>query len=357
MPALSRGQASDCSNPEIDLYTAVNGTLTDVAVVEFQVWELVTDPENPVQVYPPSGRQALNLALCPAGEKVSTGRYVAEWTPPLTELIGTHEVRWFFKLTLLSPEQTFREEFEVLPEVVGSTSTGYTTVAAMRAEGVTTAQASDTRLLALIQRASRMIDRWTGRWFEPRSKTFLLDGRGTQSLLLGPPICDVTRVRILLTDFGDLEDVSLTSVRVYNRHLTQELLDPDDRENPRIDFVVAPEDETIFGSGLFPTGRQNIEVQGVFGYTDPDGSPYGRTPELIQLATQLLVVRQLPLIGSPEDRDDERYRGRVISLRTRDQEIRYASPGVSRVSGHFSGDPEIDDIIASYVRPPSLGAV
>lgn len=77
---------------------------------------------NPVQVYPAvaGARAPVDVsALCPAGDKLSTGHFVARWTPPINEAIGSHEIRWFFRLTPASPEQTFREEFEVLVDVAG----------------------------------------------------------------------------------------------------------------------------------------------------------------------------------------------------------------------------------------------
>jgi hypothetical protein len=58
----------------------------------------------------------------------------------------------------------------------------YATVAELRGEGVTEAQATDARLLTLIDEASRLIDRLTGWFFEPRDATYRLDGRGTPSI-------------------------------------------------------------------------------------------------------------------------------------------------------------------------------
>ena len=104
MPALARGQPSDCQNPVLDLFTQVNGILVDVAVLGFQVFD-VSDPQkqlNPVQVFPATVgvRATVNAAtLCPAGDKLSTGHFVARWTPPIDEAIGSHEIRWFFRLT------------------------------------------------------------------------------------------------------------------------------------------------------------------------------------------------------------------------------------------------------------------
>ena len=54
----------------------------------------------------------------------------------------------------------------------------YATVQHFRDEGITEAQASDERLLALIEEATAAIDRITGWFFEPREMTIYMDGRG-----------------------------------------------------------------------------------------------------------------------------------------------------------------------------------
>lgn len=368
MPALARLQASSCSHPELDLFTKVNGVLTDVAVLEFQIFEKVSNPLVPVQVFPTiiGNRETVNLAaLCPTGHKLGTGHYVAAYTPPITELIGTHIVRWYFKLTLAAPEQSFSEEFEVLPEATASSASGYTTVQAMRDEGVTTSQASDARLQTLIERASYMIDMWTGRYFEPRTKVIRVDGRDARAVLLDEPIIDITAIKILdsygttIAYAGSDTDVDLDDVRIYNRHLTQLLTDPDDRDNPRIEFAFPS--RASFG-GRFPVGRQNIQVEGIFGYTEPDGTPHGRTPLLIEHATKLMVIRELALMSDTDARADTINRQRITMQKTRDQSISYgaASSHAGTYSagglGRMTGDPEIDAILERFTRPTHLGA-
>ena len=368
MAALARGQSSDCANPALDLFTQVNGVLVDVAALAFQVYD-VSDPAKrlaPVQVYPaaPGARAPVALdALCPAGDKLSTGHFVARWTPPLDAALGTHEVRWFFRLTQASPEQTFREEFEVLVEVAGFSGTGYAFVSDLRAEGVTPADASDARLQQLIALASRYVERITARFFEPRIQEITLDGTGGRTLPLGHPIIGVEGVFIDSSPFtpGDLP-VDSSIYRVYNRHLTQGLFLPDDRDNPKLEFVHGSDlagvrFESIGGTGLaslvWPHGQQNVTVRGVFGYTEGDGSPTGRTPELIRHATKLLVMRDLPLLGSVDQREDARRRFRLTSERTRDQSYTLEA---LRLHGAFTGDPEIDNILVAFVRPPDFGA-
>ena len=372
MPELARGQASDCANPALDIFTQVNGVLTDVAVLEFQIFEDVTTPGTPIQVFPVSGRETVDVAtLCPTGDKISTGRFVAEWTPGLAEPIGIHKITWFFKLSVGSPEQTFSEEFSVLAEVTAGTSTGYCAVSDLRALGVPSTGVgakTDTELQDLITEQSRMIDLYTGRFFEPRSMVLALDGTGRRGMLLGHPIISISAIRLISEDFtmaSDL-DIDLDDVRIYNRHLSMGLLDPDDRENPRIEFQhfdrrtesLGGDIGSIFFPSRWPNGTQNVEVTGIFGYTDKDGSPTGQTPTPIKTACCLMVIRNLL---SPLDPEyfDQQNNWRLTELRTRDQTIKWAAPGNLGYQGvgAFTGDPRIDTVLAQYVRPPSLGAV
>jgi hypothetical protein len=230
----------------------------------------------------------------------------------------------------------------------------YATVADLRAEGVTEAAASDARLAALIALAGAYIERMTGRFFEPRAQTLRLDGTGGRVLPLGHPIVSVEAVFVDSSPFspGDLA-VDPSAYRVYNRHLTEGLLLPDDRDNPRIELLGGDEPFPGVGRLGWPRGQQNIEVRGVFGYTEPDGSPTGRTPELIRHVTKLLVLRELPRMTDLDRREDALRRWRITSERTRDQAY---TLDALRLYGAFTGDPEIDTILVTFVRPPDLGA-
>lgn len=366
MPALARGQASNCSNPELDLFTKVNGVLTDVDTLEFIIFDEVTTPGTPIQTYPPSGRASVDVDnLCPTGQKISTGRFVAIWTPPLTQAIGTHSIQWFFKLTASSPEQTFTEEFEVLPEVTGGATDGYCSVQKLRDAGVTVAQASDAQLQQKISLASKWIDKLTGRFFEPRTKTIRVDGTGARGLLLGDPIISISEIKLISDDSIVTNPIDLNDVRIYNRHMTQGLFDPDDRESPKIEFLMFDERHEhlpvhvheVFHPHRWPKGTQNVEITGVFGYTDPDGTTNGQTPDLICEACTLMVIRFF-LSTPAEGASDDANAWRVTEYKTRDQTIKFADPAKlgSAGVGAFTGDPQIDRILAMYARPPALGA-
>jgi hypothetical protein len=364
MVALAQGQASDCDNPELDIFIQVNGVLTDVYSLEFIIKENVTTPGTPNQVYPPAGRETVDVSnLCPTGDKLSTGRYVAQYTPELTEPVGSHFICWYFKLTAASPEQAFTEEFEVLPEATATGASGYCTVGCLRDEGVPSSF-TDTYLLERISLASSTIDRITGRFFEPRALELDLDGRGGRKLLLDIPIIGISSMEFETSPF---QPSSLTIdpdlLKVYNRHLTQNLTQPDDRNSPKIELFHASDDITnaspyVFTRLIYPLGQQNIHVVGTFGFTDySSANTQGVTPPLIKRLCCLLVIRDLyPMFGSCAKRHDALNRYRIQSERTRDQSYSLESLAGAKRFGVFTGDPEIDWILASYMRPPKLGA-
>lgn len=228
----------------------------------------------------------------------------------------------------------------VAPEV------NYITVQDMRDEGVPTS-VPDALLERRIALASRMVEAATGRLFGARTMVARVNGTGSATLYLRDPIIDVVSL-----GYGDTV-FDVADYTVYNRHLTEGMTSPDDRSDPRIDLL----------GGWFPRGKQNVIVDGVFGYTDPTASnPYGKVPDLIVHVTKLLVIREMDKMGTAmgaSNRFDKANRHRLTSERTRDQAYTLnpsaASTGVG--GGFFTGDPEIDRILALYARPMQIASV
>ena len=239
----------------------------------------------------------------------------------------------------------------------------YTTIANLRAEGVPDPPVTDATLTARILRVSQMIDMWTGHHFDPVAKTIIIDGNGGHTLHVDEPICEVTAIRVLFGDPLDLDfqEITIDDVLVFNRHLTQNLTNPDDRQNPKLAFR-RDFDSGPFALGHWPDGNQNIEITGTFGFTEYDGvEAHGITPLLITHLANLMVIRELPGLYDSEARDDAgALRGRVSKYKTRDQEIQIATVGASAAGGAllgaFTGDPEIDNLIAHFKRAPGMGA-
>lgn len=315
------------------------GYLADPHALEYAVYDVSTEERraNPVQVYPVEGRAE--------AVRVSVGYFKAPYTPAGAELRGRRQVVWSCQYEEDGAWHTWHTEWEALSLPLPYASLPlYAMVCDARAEGITVRQATDARLLELLGRASTQLQKFTKRVFAPMPKVLTVAGADRSILQMEEPIVAVSRVetpeRVYLPE----------EVMVYARHLYQRMETPDDRDNPKLELE----------RSCFPRARK-IHVTGVFGYTEPDGSPMGRTPLLIRHAALLLLRRELGPIGSPM-RGSTMQDWRINSQRTRDQQVGYASPlsGTGRpgtpLFGAFTGDPEIDTIIAGFVRPPEMGA-
>jgi hypothetical protein len=224
-------------------------------------------------------------------------------------------------------------------------------------------------------RASRYVEEITGRTFSAAYRVHDLDGRGGSILQVHTPIVGLTSVTFTFTTFTPADlPVSEGDLRVYNRHIRQRLLEPDDRQDPRVEFLRTPsyryprgeilgDVDLLSGDVGFAESQQNVKLKGVFGYTDPDETPFGKTPDLIVEATMRLAARYIqPLwkqlggagvIAKPA--------GAISTERTMDQSVSYTNASFGGAAGNaftgvFTGDPEIDQILALFMRPPRFGS-
>jgi len=235
---------------------------------------------------------------------------------------------------------------------------------------------TDARVLAMIEVASALIDRWTNWWFEPRDQTYLLDGPGdSRSLYFPAPIVAITSVEKLDAQGNVTHTYDPGDYVVYNRHLQDN--GPDDRRNSRIEYQQAGPlsldgivyKERFYGGGptfmAWPRGQQNIKVVGRFGYTDPDPTgvdPEGVTPEAIRRLCRLLTLRVVWPAYSHGDLNEIMDRGRLTDEKTRDQSWKKAWPWTERLAGStgigmWTGDPEIDLLLMTYQRPMGIAAI
>lgn len=333
------------------------GTLVAPYALSWSIYDISTDDKrlNPVLTAGPTSVDLLN-------DMVSTGVYAVDWDVPADEPLGLHEVRWTLQVSANSAPRTYRREFDVLRAVAGLGQVGYALVSDFRAEGVSVDRASDVRLQILIERWSRWVEHITRRFFEPRSMTIQLDGRESTFMGLRHPIVGIAAVNAV-DDSGSPNPIDLTALRFYNRHLTQGLTQPDDRDSPRIEFVMLQPiligmassyyPAQMFRSGRFANGTQNIQIQGSFGYTDLDGSPSGVTPPLIRKVVQLLVMRDLPKLVQVNARFDARHHHRITTESTRGQSY---SLQADRLGRGPTTDPEIDDILDLYSAPMQMAS-
>jgi hypothetical protein len=205
----------------------------------------------------------------------------------------------------------------------------YASLEDARSEGVTASEAGDVRLTTLLDEATRTIDAVTGWFFEPRTLEFRLDGRGSRVLETPvPPL----RLDAVADEWGPIEGATILDGA------------------PVLPGFVGGR----LGGAYFPKGRSNIRVRGLWGYTEADGTPLGRTPPAIRRACLLLALRGLAPLND-ERSFDARSRWRIVEERTRDQSYRLG--GWAGAGPSLTGDPEVDTLLAPYVRPRQFGAV
>lgn len=358
MRAIALGKSSSCTQPVFQLIAIdpADGLLKDVISATFEIKDKNgTTTEGPT---------AVDLTDCPTGDRLGRGRYHANWTVPTTETKGAHTVTWIYDFVAAGPKSTYARDFEVLGSVKNPLARLYTSIARMRDEGIKPQDAKAERLHLLIELAGQYVEMFTGNVFEAVGKDMDLDGTGARAILLDEPIVAIGDVAIDTSPFAPSDlPIDPSLFRVYNRHIRQGLFHPDDRGNPKLEFFHPSRDRISgvarfsFDRLVFHRGEQNIRIEGVFGYTDPDGTLLGSTPVLIEQATALLVLRNQHRLTKTDEREDAQRSWQVTELRTRDQQIKYGFPDRGAAMGGFTGDPEIDNILARFTKPMAIAAV
>jgi hypothetical protein len=371
MISLVRGQVIDPTTTTLAFIAQFVGQCVAAQSLSYRILDL-TNPSSEVELVGATNVDLVNDAIAFDPNNAMAGYYAPRWQVPSGAKFGRYAIEWTFVLTLPQSQAmtTFQTEpplagvcrkyFEVIPHAPAP-GPQYSLVCEAREFLDVSANVTDAHLQRVIVRASRYVERITGRYFEPRFGFRRYGGNSARKLSLEEPIVAVSSVGIDTqpTQTGDLV-VELDLLRIYNRHLSG-MTTPDDREDPRLEFVHS---DDLYGirfvpfrgislrSLAWPIGVQNIHVRGVFGYTEADGSPWGETPDLIQHVTRLIVARELPRMGSDE-REDAQWRWRVKSEKARDVELQMADP---RKWGEMIGDPEIDSILTSFTRQPAMGS-
>jgi hypothetical protein len=146
---------------------------------------------------------------------------------------------------------------------------------------------------------------------------------------------------------------------VFNRH-NNGLLNPDDRYNPQVSLVETRRIAgvtAIDGDFTWPFGKQNIQITGVFGFTDPDVQPdevlIGHTPEDF---VQIIGTLASRFLDNPDMSSIATWKpGLVRAYRTRDQQISfYGASGNVSYTGGLTGDALIDQMLLRFVKPARL---
>lgn len=363
MHTLARGQTSSASNPLLDTFLIAEGLLTNVFSLAYKIDEFVTSTTTATVVV---ARTSMNTTT----DRVSTGRYAVPWTVGGAAAIGKYRVTFYFVVESGDAEQSYNQNFEVIsavaPDVYGA---AYASVASLRAEGVP-ASYSDALLHSKLVEASREVDSYCQRSFGPRYQEVLVDGTGARALLLEDPIIGVSSITLISSDSTVAGPLDLATLRVYNRHLSNPYLNGvDDRENPKIEFFASEyvdaagnrQRGALFNWRWFPKGHQNCLIKGVFGYSDPDGTPAGSVPRAIAQVTRVLALKNLPLLTDADGRTDASAgQWNWTTIRTKEQSISRFS-GVDAASraaviGALTGDPSVDSVLVRYRRGARYGS-
>lgn len=231
--------------------------------------------------------------------------------------------------------------------------------------------------LRAIRRATATIEKFTGRTFGARYKVLDMDGGGGPLIQTEEVIVGLTDVSFTFTTFTPADlPIEEGDLRVYNRHIRQNLTEPDDRNDPRVEFLRTPvyrfprsqllgEVDMLSSFVGFTDSQQNVKMKGMWGYTEYDGTAFGKIPDLIKEAAMRLAARYIePLwkqLGGAGKADG--VAGPIVMEKTLDQQVKFAdvaSSGVSGVggayTGAFTGDPEVDQILACFMKPPVFGS-
>jgi hypothetical protein len=359
MPAIEREQENTVDR--INWFTTMNGVLTDMFEIGFQIWDISGGlPGDVVFPVPGDDSQWENVTSGPGN--FSVGSYYAYdntgavgWTPGAAEPLGTHRIKWRWKVTAGSAYRSDAEDFEVLSVGAGPGPTTYIEVADVRAEGLLVADYSDAKVLSYIETWQAFLDRACRQWFISKQMILTVDGNESDTLSFGVPIIDIEYIKIN----GLTDELDSNLYRVYNG------VDyPDDRRNPKICLIGPDAYESIFvdpvvqGRLRFKKGRQNQEIKGTFGFVEEDGS----VPKLIQRALLKLVIEKLTdsLYGA-DDGQASPVLGTLLEEWTDGHKKKWGTPG-GNISDRRAGltgitnDQEILDIIKLYRAPLGVAA-
>lgn len=152
------------------------------------------------------------------------------------------------------------------------------TIADIRKEGYKDCDFDDQRIQEAIDDVEAQILQFTKYFFEPTNKTFRETWRGSRDVLLRMPIISIDELRFVNSDDTLQAPLEATDFVVFNRHMTQGLTDPDDRQSPKFGllFVRPP---TVFPritpsrvAEIIDKRQLNLQITGRFGYTVVDPS-------------------------------------------------------------------------------------
>lgn len=185
--------------------------------------------------------------------------------------------------------------------------------------GITAEALSDEGLRVLVNRLESKIENWTDHWFESRTRTYYYEiSRDTDKIVFPAPVVALTSMTVnsVAADLANYRVPDLTD-------------SPDGRRYPRI----------IANSSTYAWSEGDaVTIVGSFGFVEADGS----VPLQIQELLFGLVRREWRMKQANNPGQSHRME-HVKSLSVAGQATKFAN-------SRPTGDPELDEIIASYTR-------
>ncbi len=328
MIAIAQGGASSVALPRVVATWIVDGFLVDLE-----------DPDSmDMRLVDPLGEEG---EWAPAvNEKLTTGRYVLEFEIPEDAELGTWFAEW------RTETQAGIVKFEVVAEGEPIPN-AYATVAQARAEGIPITY-TDQRIANALVKASREIENLCRRRFGPHYEVNTFNGRPAPLLILDREIVAVDELALdqFVVDNGLLKVVNGFHEKGNNKI---EWRDPTEFEVEHSEFSEV---------GTFTQGKANVEISGLWGFVEPSKHRdledlAGEVPELIVEATINLAMRRIRRSWAFAPKGGATVLGPIQSERTREQSVTYGKASNSIIS--YTGDPEVDRVIAQYRRNLIVG--
>lgn len=362
MRGVTKGQASSAATPTLQFFARNGEFLENIHSGTYQIDD-ITGSSAVSRV----ASTAINTADAPGGQKLGTGRYVIPTGSTSGWAYGTHRVTVSFKFSATGDTYTIWFDFELLSSIEfpnGAAYSGFASTKDLLRDGHAGSLTAD-NIHRHIHRISRQLEHsLRGRWFEPRYMTMQLDSPASSVLWLDEAVIALEKVEAVSQSPNLNEVVYLYPqdvYKVYNRHLDG-LLDPDDRDNPRLELVSptayyssylgTPPDAGV-GRFSWPEASQHVYATGVFGYTEyelgSNRSHIGEAPYDVRLAVGVLLSRHLadPLLADVTTHNP----GNLRSYRTRDQAISLGGTSSGGIeSNQITGDALLDLRLARFMK-------
>ena len=332
----------------------------------------LVDPDSiECAIFDPDGAQVFPIAGWE--DQSSIGRFdrghffavdpdtLVGWQVPADAAEGTWLIRWRWREDATSALRTWPMAFDVVASRDEGAGTGFVGLPyralvspiTLRNHGLSLADATDSRLEALIVEAQAYVEFSCQQAFRPVASTLRLQGGASDRLFLGTAIVavdwlkanssttEVTRSTLAVA-FAPIDRTSASCFR------------PDPRRQPTISIAAR---ESVFGVGLrrggrFEAGRLNQKLKGVFGFLEADG----KVPALIERAATLLVYATAVafVVG-----DNPGVAGPISSKTIDSFSISYADAGTSgaaTASRALARSREVEEILTGYRAPIGLGS-